>query len=382
MTSTSSTTESRRASILIWNRTAHLLSPPPFAAEVTIDSTIAARVQQECPDLIWMYGPVPPADLLTQLHTAAPALRKVAMAKLDLATAGEGVQIIGGYLDKAKQFVKVFKRLQSMPAVAQRVMAAVDDENTTAKELVALVAPDPALAATILKHANSPLHGLTRKVTDIQSAVVILGLRQVGELAMAASVMDLFQEKDEVADAMWKRRLLIAATATRLGRKIILDPMIRKSLFVAGLLHDIGLSVLRHMQPEFIRMHLTSLSDQENLYRETVKMFDYHPGDLGAALAQQWNLPEEVEIPARFHHTTRIFDTGVVQGPLNVVLWTVMVAVAVANALIDDDRATLAGKVEILSQIPQIDHGVRQNLSETVEVLMQELSQAMSRKAD
>jgi len=369
------------ARVLIWNRTEHLICRPPFVAAITRDSGLSAELIRQLPDLIWIYGPAPSPQELAELQSLIPGLEGVARTRLDLSNAGHGLQVIAGQFQKAQDSVKGFRRLQSMPAVAQHIMQAVEAESTTARELTEMIAPDPALTATILRHANSPLHGLVRKVTDIQSAIVILGLRQVGELAMAASVVDVFQEKDKQAEIMWKRRLLVAATATRLGRKMIQNPKVQQALFVSGMLHDIGLSVLRHIQPDFFRMHLPQLDNQEGLYRETLKMFDFHPGDLGGALAKQWNLPMEVEISARYHHTPRCFEMDVATGDLALILWSVMVAVAITDALMSAAPGDLLlSRIQVLAAVPQIDAALRRRLPETVDALRKELVQAMERK--
>jgi len=69
------------------------------------------------------------------------------------------------------------------PAVAQRILAMVNDPDLNVNELSELVRMDPSFAAELLRFANSALFGTRRQVTSLQLAIAMVGLDRVKTLA-------------------------------------------------------------------------------------------------------------------------------------------------------------------------------------------------------
>ncbi|MGE3847098.1 MAG: HDOD domain-containing protein, partial [Gammaproteobacteria bacterium] len=84
-------------------------------------------------------------------------------------------------------------KLPSLPDHALRVRAAIADANCDARRIADLLAADPAVAAKILKIANSPLCRGTTAVNSLREAVNRIGLFTVGELVVCFSLKDLFK---------------------------------------------------------------------------------------------------------------------------------------------------------------------------------------------
>jgi HD-like signal output (HDOD) protein len=80
------------------------------------------------------------------------------------------------------------------PNLLPQLMRAVNDEDASRRELVALIARDPALVGSLLKMANSAFYRVTRSpIESIERAVVMLGSDGLRSLIAAALVQPIFQ---------------------------------------------------------------------------------------------------------------------------------------------------------------------------------------------
>ena len=84
-------------------------------------------------------------------------------------------------------FAKLFGKIDipSLPEVAARLLAAFRAEDPDMFELSKLITGDVGLSTKVLSTVNSSYYGLRHKVTSVQQAVSLLGLRQIRSLTTA-----------------------------------------------------------------------------------------------------------------------------------------------------------------------------------------------------
>src|SRR5262245_55125059 len=75
--------------------------------------------------------------------------------------------------------------------LAIQIVQAAVRPSITVPELVALCQNDPTFVARLLSHCNSATLGLNRRVTGVQHAVSLLGVRGVRNLALATCVTEM-----------------------------------------------------------------------------------------------------------------------------------------------------------------------------------------------
>ena len=103
---------------------------------------------------------------------------------------------------------------------------------------------DPALSATVLRMANSPYFGVSGRVGGARQAVVMLGVKSVGSLAVSRTASLVFSEDDTTAPAgYWTHSI---ATAVACAVIAPFAGVADDEAFTAGLLHDIGSLVLHN----------------------------------------------------------------------------------------------------------------------------------------
>jgi HD-like signal output (HDOD) protein len=80
------------------------------------------------------------------------------------------------------------------PSLLPQLLRAVNDEDVSRRELVAIISKDPSLVGNLLKMANSPFYRVSAQaVESIDRAVVILGNDGIRSLIAAALAQPIFQ---------------------------------------------------------------------------------------------------------------------------------------------------------------------------------------------
>ena len=203
---------------------------------------------------------------------------------------------------------EILANIRSLPTFSQTVVQLAQllrDEDAGPSEYEAVVQVDIALTANLLRMANSAYFGFSRKISSVREAITLLGGRRLFELAAMAAVDAVVPPTlpgyGIDSAAYWCHSVAVAVLAERLAkeRKLAIPTL----TFTSGLLHDIGKLVIGSFlasRLEDLRGRLSqegrSLLDCER------EMLGADHAQIGAELAQVWNLPDEVVRVVRFHH--------------------------------------------------------------------------------
>jgi HD-like signal output (HDOD) protein len=188
------------------------------------------------------------------------------------------------------------------PAVAQRILAMVNDPDLNVNELSELVRMDPSFAAELLRFANSALFGTRRQVTSLPLAIAMVGLDRVKTLATMVSMNQMVRHSVRKAGLrkVWVHSLVTALIAEETSR---VSGIGRDSAYTAGLLHNLGTLGLMSAYPdEYSRMLEVSNDFGFDLLRTEQDLFEIDHCLAGAYLAQDWNFPDELAAAIALHH--------------------------------------------------------------------------------
>lgn len=188
------------------------------------------------------------------------------------------------------------------PAVAQRILAMVNEPDTNINKLSELVKVDPSFAAELLRFANSALLGSRRKVRSLPLAIVVVGLDRVKTMATLVSVNRMVRHsvRKEGLRKVWIHSLVSALIAEEISR---VSGIARESAYTAGLLHNLGTLGLMSAYPdEYSRMLEVSNDFGFDLLQTELDLFEIDHCTAGAYLAQDWDFPEELSTAIAAHH--------------------------------------------------------------------------------
>jgi len=211
---------------------------------------------------------------------------------------------------KLLQTIGRISNLPTPPLVFQQINRVINDPNTSAYDIAAILAEDPAMSLKVLKLSNSAFYGLRHEVTSIKQAVVIMGMEAVRSMVLSTAVFDTFKKNsiDPMLQEDFWRHSLATATCIRLLLRAVSGKWITKSelSFSAGLLHDIGRLVMYSYLPnDFSAARELQETDGVPMLLAEKTALGYTHSDVGALLAEKWGLPLQLKDAIEFHHYPR-----------------------------------------------------------------------------
>lgn len=189
--------------------------------------------------------------------------------------------------------------LPTLPKVANRLLGILNNEDALVKDLADCIDKDPALATKVLRAANSAFYAMRFEVTSIHQAIVLLGFREIGRIALSSLLADRLLSVAPIAKhhaiSMWKHMTAVAVLAKDLTPRDVMEP----DAYTLGLLHDIGWLILVSQAPDVF----VSMCEEPGLNTtEMERLWDTDHCLWGAKLAEKWGLPEPFQIVSLRHH--------------------------------------------------------------------------------
>ncbi|HVP68583.1 MAG TPA: HDOD domain-containing protein [Anaeromyxobacteraceae bacterium] len=205
--------------------------------------------------------------------------------------------------------------LPPYPAVALRVQEALGRPDFGLDEVARLVGSDAALAAAVLRCANSPLYRRGATATSLTQAIIRVGAHEVMRLLLASCLAAHAHTAGPLAPLrrmIWIEGLCGAALCQELAR---LRGLKQEEAFLAGLLHDFGKIVACTSLEKIVEKRAGEGTGTAQAWRALI---DRHHVALGAALATRWKLPPTLADIIGHHHEEGV-SAGDGSGLLDVV---------------------------------------------------------------
>ncbi len=195
-------------------------------------------------------------------------------------------------------------RLDALPPfhpVVTRLLAELAGEPSGFRRIRLLVSEDPALAAHVLRLANSALFGCRNRVSDLLTALTLIGLDRLRALVLTYGVRHLFRPvaRFPVCRTIWRHSLATALLAADLSFDNTGDMM---ESYTAGLLHDLGRLVLLASARESYLALLEQAETPEQSCDLERSAFGLTHAEAGARAMRRYDLPEPLAEAALLHH--------------------------------------------------------------------------------
>ncbi len=186
-----------------------------------------------------------------------------------------------------------------------RLFQVLEDGNASMSDVEQIIASDPAMAAKVIKLANSSFYRHSRQSVGIHDAISMIGFDMVKCITLSIAVMDAFGSAEKAAADLWRHAYAVALVAFEFGR----TRNEKEWLFTGGLLHDLGRMVLLAKRAE------TYLPLMENGFPEPAReaeAFGLDHTQIGAEVARKWHFPEQVVDIILNHHAPKSRLTALV----------------------------------------------------------------------
>lgn len=178
--------------------------------------------------------------------------------------------------------------LPSFPEIAVRVRKVLSDANSSVEKVTRVVGSEPALAARLMRIANSASLNTTGKaITDLRTAINRMGYNMVRSASMSFAMAQIrtnakLGNVKHYLDDLWGRSTTVAAFAYVVARNCTkINP---DQAMLTGMMHGLGQLYV-----------LTRAADHPELFGSagTLNQIinDWH-AQIGKAILENWDFPE------------------------------------------------------------------------------------------
>lgn len=208
-------------------------------------------------------------------------------------------------MSRRDEILSVVRETPALPGGAAAAVRLLQDPEADPREIVRELERDVALSANVLRVANSASYGGSRRVATVRDALGRLGQARVFQIVVAVAIGPTagrpVKGYDLSAGKLWEHSLAVAVGTGPIARELGIEEP--RDLFVAGLLHDVGKILLGN----FVEVDVAALL--ELTARERIpfveaerRLLGVDHAEVGAALLEQWGLPDSIVEACRWHH--------------------------------------------------------------------------------
>ena len=217
-------------------------------------------------------------------------LNELAFARSLTTSAGGHDEIIAAVTAVLESAANEPKYAPRRPMLLPQLMNAVNDTDTSRRELSIMISKDPSLVGSLLKLANSPYYRTTssQPIESVDRAVAVIGTEGIRSLIAAALVQPVFRvsggEFSQFPEVIWDHTFLAANAAETYAAVVVnSDPFAAQLL---ALVNGLGAIVVFRMAIDQYAMHPGYRPDAATI----VTLLDAYTSRVARSIAASWEL--------------------------------------------------------------------------------------------
>jgi HD-like signal output (HDOD) protein len=204
-----------------------------------------------------------------------------------------------------KRRLQTDKCLAINPMVATQLVGAMGGKGDNTRFFAEMIALDLVLSAKVLQVANSPYFRRSRPVISVPHAMIIIGIQEVQKVVSTAIEAGRghqpFGGHQAIGRQFWQHGVVVGRIAQLLKEVIRLD--MATDVYLAGLLHDLGMLALDQLEPDFYPQLLRPESELgTKLKKNETEYIGTDHGQAGRWLGEYLGLPSVYLDVIRLHH--------------------------------------------------------------------------------
>lgn len=179
--------------------------------------------------------------------------------------------------------------LPSMPEIARHLLDSFGRDDLSLGELATVIAKDQALAAKLLRLANSARYNPRATVTSLKDAAATIGLTQLRGLALSACLVNAFPRPAGFdRHRFWCQSLATAGHARMLAGLLDLDGDVAET---AGLVLRAGELLMLMAEPGYVALVEAMSGAPDSVFELERLHFGCSHAEVTAELAVRWRFP-------------------------------------------------------------------------------------------
>ena len=204
----------------------------------------------------------------------------------------------------AEGLVRNASTLYSLPTIYAALDQKINDPLSNLNDIATILLDDSALSARLLRLVNSAMYSFPSKVDTISRAITIIGTKQLRDLALATSVIAMFDGLEESGvdmNSFWEHSIAVGIAARTLATYQN-EPNVER-FYLMGLLHDIGRVIMFIQIPQVMSESIDHCEKTHTLlYEHENETLGFEHGEVGMRLLSSWQLPVPIVEAVGYHH--------------------------------------------------------------------------------
>ena len=198
---------------------------------------------------------------------------------------------------------------------------------------------DVAMAASLIRTANSPFYARAQPVTSVSEALGLLGVRMTEKLLMSFLTRNAIRINSPVLEHFWETSTRSAMAMAHIARQLY--SVDADLAYTCGLFHQVGIPILMQGVKGYSGTLAEALARQDRSFTDTENAA--HKTDhavVGALVARTWRLPSPIYQAVRFHHDFTVLGASNVAPEVR----TLVAMALVADHLVAQHEGMAQGK--------------------------------------
>jgi HD-like signal output (HDOD) protein len=210
--------------------------------------------------------------------------------------------------DSIRRTVGALRDLPSLPRTYKALTQALGEPDTSLQKLARIVEQDVGISAKILQLVNSAFFGIAHSVTNVEHAVIYLGINTIRSLVLSLEIFRVFEPETNLVGFGLEELHAHARLVSHIAARLPVPKHLAEFTMAAGMLHDVGKLVLAWKLPERFHKLLAQAAEERcPLYKVEEREYGFSHAEIGAYLLGLWGLPYVlVEAVALHHSPTRV----------------------------------------------------------------------------
>jgi HD-like signal output (HDOD) protein len=207
---------------------------------------------------------------------------------------------------RLEQVINNLGQLPSIPDVAARVIAMVNNPNSSFASIAEEISRDQAITASVLKLCNSAYFSRGKEILSVERASVTLGTKELKDIVFIAATKSILDKEiigyDLARGDLWKHGLAVAVLSKQIA---VLKKKndIADVVFTGSIIHDVGKTVLAlYVQSAFKEIISLVESRQITFQSAEKEIMGFDHQEIGEKILMKWNFPQLLKDIVRFHH--------------------------------------------------------------------------------
>jgi HD-like signal output (HDOD) protein/ActR/RegA family two-component response regulator len=205
--------------------------------------------------------------------------------------------------DSIRRMVGALRDLPSLPRTYDALTQALTDPDTSLQKIARIVEQDVGISAKVLQLVNSAFFGLGHSITNIEHAVIYLGINTLRSLTLSLEIFHVFKPKTALPGFSLEGLERHARLAAHIAARLPVPKHLADITMVGGMLHDVGKLILAWKFPQRFKNLLAQAAEEHcPLHKVEQREYGFSHAEIGAYLLGLWGLPYILVEAVALHH--------------------------------------------------------------------------------